>query len=86
MMPVISKIQIQIAAVIIFITWLYFWHYAPMEELEEKKKEVKTLRVEKEKENFESRHKAIKETISKKKEETHEEVNLTIGIHTTNFK
>lgn len=81
----ISRMQIWMAVVAMFFVWLYFWHYAPMEELEEKREAVKTLQKEKKEESFESRFKAIKETISTKKEEPHEEVNLTIGIHTTNF-
>lgn len=79
------KLILAAALVVISFTWVYVWHYVPMQELETKRSQVKTLEVEKKTESFESRHKAIKESISKKEEKPHEEVNLTIGVHTTIF-
>lgn len=80
-----AKIFIGILLILISAAWVYVWHYVPMNELKEKRDEVKILKIEKKTENFESRFGAIKETINQKKEDPHEEINLTIGFHTTIF-
>jgi len=77
-----SKYILPVALVIVYAVWVYVWHYIPMHELEVKREEVNTLKIKKKTGIFESRFAAIKERINTKKEDPHEEVNLTAGSHT----
>lgn len=88
----ITKLALVAVAVAAFSAWLYNWHYAPMDELKESKRiilekdrNITTIQGEKKADVFESRHKAIKETMIKREEKQDEELNLSIGFHTTIF-
>ena len=86
------KLALIEAVIVAFSTWLYGWHDAPLDESEERRltiikkdRNISTLQNDLEVKPFESRFKAIKESITSLEENKHEEVNLTIGIHTTVF-
>ncbi|DAB40292.1 MAG TPA: hypothetical protein CFH81_08845 [Sulfurovum sp. UBA12169] len=77
------------AAVILGATaFLYFWHYKPMGELEEAKKEIEAKELiidlgkhDKEKAVFEAKQQAKKETLQDQKKEVHDEINSSVGHH-----
>ena len=83
------RIYLYLSAVVSAVIFLYVWHYRPMSELEDTKKEnvklkedVKAITVEVDTISFESKHKAIKDTLQAQKKEYNNEINTTIGHHT----
>jgi len=74
------------------VAFLYFWHYRPMSEIKDLKQEVKEKNIiidlnqfHKEKEVFEEKQKAIKNTLEKPKAKHEKDINLSVGVHTIIF-
>lgn len=86
----IQQFRIYLYVVVILggLTFLYFWHYRPIGQLEEAKKELKEKEIiidlsqfETKKEVFEEKHKAVKETLQDQKKGVQDEINTSVGDH-----
>lgn len=82
------KIYLYGATIFGLILFLYFWHYKPIGEIEDVKKELEAKEIiidlnqfQTKKEVFEEKQKAVKDTLQNKKEVRQDEINTSVGQH-----
>ena len=86
----LARVYLYLFAFIYICLAIYFWHYKPMNELQELKEDVaKSEAVNKietvKADSFTDKYKTIKEQIQTSKEK-HDEINTSIGKHRIYFE